>query len=68
MGGKRADQHNEDYRSMDQKFSDDDPNTHEEDKERLQSNPKDQPMIPEEGVNPALRALRERKSQTDENG
>ena len=67
MGGKRADQHNEDYRATDHKFSDDDPNTHEEDKEKLQSNPKDQPMIPEESVNPALRALRERKGKSDTN-
>ena len=66
MGGKRPDQHNIDYRdsrATDNKVIDDDRHTHEEDKEHLQSNPKDQPMIPEEQVNPALRELRERKQQ-----
>jgi hypothetical protein len=32
-----------------------------EEKQKLQSNPHDQPMIPSAGVNPALRELRERK-------
>ncbi len=67
MGGKRPDQHNIDYRdsrATDNKFIDDDRHTHEEDKDHLQSNPKDQPMIPEEQVNPALRELRERKRQS----
>jgi hypothetical protein len=69
MGGKRPDQHNIDYRdsrSTDNKFIDDDRHTHAEDKENLQSNPKDQPMIPEERVNPALRELRERKGQDND--
>jgi hypothetical protein len=66
MGGKRPDQHNIDYRdsrATDNKFVDDDPHTHEEDKQNLQSNPHDQPMIPETGVNPALRELREKQEE-----
>jgi hypothetical protein len=66
MGGKRPDQHNIDYRdssASDNKFIDDDRHIHEEEKQHLQSNPKDQPMIPETNVNPALRELRERKGQ-----
>ena len=33
----------------------------EEQKQKLQSNPHDQPMIPNAGVNPKLRELREKK-------
>jgi hypothetical protein len=68
MGGKRPDQHNidpaeagsTDYkwrhegRSQGEKLA-------EEDKRHLQANPHDQPMVPREEVNPALRELRERK-------
>ncbi len=69
MGGKRPDQHNIDpreARSTDNKFVDDDRATHVEDKQNLSSNPEDQPMIPEVGVNPALRELRERKQGSGE--
>jgi len=69
MGGKRPDQHNIDHReagATDNKTLDDDRATHVEDKQNLSANPHDQPMIPEVGVNPALRELRERKQATSE--
>jgi hypothetical protein len=64
MGGKRPDQHNIDpgeAGATDYKDRDEDRAIHAEAKQELQSNPTDQPMIPEVGVNPALRELRERK-------
>lgn len=67
MGGKRPDQYNIDpaeTRATDYKWGQghEDENLKNADKERyVLSHEKDQPMIPEAGVNPALRDLREKK-------
>jgi hypothetical protein len=61
-----------DVGGTDHKTRTDDEHILEEDKQELQANPKEQPMIPKAGTNPALRELREQKhgkaSPGDENG
>lgn len=68
MGGKRPDQHNIDpgeAGSSDYKWRREGRGAGEqvanEEKQQLATNPHDQPLVPEERVNPALRELRERE-------
>jgi hypothetical protein len=75
MGGKRPDQHNIDPAeagSTDYKWRGEgrsqEENLKDEAKRRFAANAAEQPMIPEEQVNPALRELRERKAGARDNG
>ena len=63
MGSKRPDQAKRAESATDYKTRTDDEHIHAEDKEHLESNPHDQPMIPEAGVNPALHELRDQKAK-----
>ena len=78
MGGKRPDQYNIDpgeagssdykWRREGRSAGEQIPN---EEKQNLAANPREQPLVPEERVNPALRELRERKQaakQQDQEG
>ena len=73
MGGKRPDQHSIDpgeSGSTDKKWSREgrhgDEHIADEQKRELKTNPHDQPLLPEERVNPALREVRERKQHGKE--
>ena len=75
MGGKRPDQYNIDPAegsSTDHKWRREGRNADEHmadtEKRHLAENPHEQPMIPEERVNPALRELRERKQARHDGG
>jgi hypothetical protein len=61
-----------DVSGTDHKTRTDDEHILEEDKQELQANPKEQPMIPKAGTNPALRELHDQKhgkpSPGDETG
>ena len=61
MTSKRPDQYHEEAGATDQTERTNDEHIREQDKQRVQANPHDQPMIPADGVNPALRELRDRK-------
>jgi len=71
MGGKRSDQYNidpaeagaSDYKWRHEGRSQGEQLANEE-KRHFKENPHDQPMVPEEPVNPALRELRERKANS----
>lgn len=73
MGGKRPDQYNIDPAeagSTDYKWRREGRSGGEqiadEEKQKLASNPHEQPMIPESIPNPALRELRERQEQAND--
>jgi hypothetical protein len=61
MSSKRPDQYRDEAGATDLTERANDEHIRAEDKQHVKENPHDQPMIPVDGVNPALRELRDRK-------
>jgi len=66
MGSKRPDQYRGEAGATDHKTRTDDEHIYAEDKQAVRANPRDQPMIPETNVNPALREQREQQKGSEQ--